>query len=360
MNRSGVIDLIKVLSAQVIVLHHFVIYSPMAQVLATQWPTCVGWLDDHGRLAVQPFLVIGGYLAALSIRRHPPDRFWSGVVQRYGRLMPPLAISLALVVLITWAVGHHLEGAEWVSPLPSPGLFLAHLFLLQDVLGLPAISAGVWYVAIDIQLFALFLLFHKITRFYSQRLSIQVMSFLLSVLTLASLHEFSRQPWLDMWAIYFFSAYGLGALVAWCQAHPAARGWLVLTIALLLLDILWDPRPRPICALLTAGVLWLWGQRRAPTDQAWVPALQRAGDGTYAIFVSHFAVIIFSSAMWEWLRPQTVEAASVFLLGAWLLTLAVGHCVDRGAKGLNIGFLRQPRAHFPILNEPKDPPSRRS
>jgi hypothetical protein len=349
----------KVLAAQMIVAHHFVIYSPMADVLSTQWPGWVAWLDDHGRLAVQPFLVMGGYLAAVSIGRRQPGPFWVGVGRRYWRLMPPLAISLGLVVLVTWSVGHHLEGADWVSPLPSLGSFLAHLFMLQDVLGLASISAGVWYIAIDLQLFALFLLLHKIGAIYVHRLSVDVLSFMVAALTLVSIHGLSRQPWLDMWAIYFFSAYGLGVLVAWSKAHQAARGWLALTVALLLLDVLWDPRVRPVCALFAAGLLWLWGQSRVDSTRAWVRFLHRAGDGSYAVFVSHFAVIILSSAVWELLQPQDTGVAGLFLLGAWLLTLAVGHGVDRGAQGLNAWFQPKPLDKHPHPAASVPPRSRR-
>jgi hypothetical protein len=34
---------------------------------------------------------------------------------------------------------------------------IAHIFLLQDILGFDALSAGIWYVAIDFQLFVLLL-----------------------------------------------------------------------------------------------------------------------------------------------------------------------------------------------------------
>jgi hypothetical protein len=213
--------------------------------------------------------------------------------------------------------------------------------MLQDVLGLASISAGVCYIAIDLQLFALFLLLHKIGAIYFHRFTVDLQSFMVAALTLVSIHGLSRLPWLDIWAIYFFSAYGLGVLVAWSKAHQSARGWLALTVALLLLDILWDPRIRSVCALFAAGFLWLWGQSRTDGTQAWVRFLHRAGDGSYAIFVSHFSVIILSSAVWELLQPQDSGVVGWFLLGTWLLTLTVGLGVDRGAQRLNAWLQRK-------------------
>ncbi len=87
-------------------------------------------------------------------------------------------------------------------------------------------------------------------------------------------------------------------------------------------------------ALATASVLLAWTQRQDRGARPWAGLLQRLGDGSYALFVSHFAVILFMSAIWESQAPEGVEAASLYLLAAWLLALGVGHGVDRLSQGL--------------------------
>ncbi len=334
MSRSAAIDFIKALAAQVIVWHHLVLYTPMAEVLSERWPLWFDWLDTHGRLAVQPFLVIGGFLAAKSMGRRQTVFFWASVGRRYLRLMPALVVSLCLVVLVTWVLGEHLRDAEWASPLPDAGIFLAHVFMLQDLLGVGSISAGAWYLAIDLQLFALYVVLVKISARWSPRVTVPALSAMLTGLTLASVHVFSRQPMLDIWAIYFFSAYGLGVLVAWSLTHRVAQYWLALTVALWLIDVALDPRPRPLLALATGAVLLAWSKRQTHGAWPWTGLLQRLGDGSYALFVSHFAVILFVSAIWESQSPEGVGAAWLYLLAAWLLALGVGHGVDRFSQGL--------------------------
>lgn len=76
--RSLLIDGLKVVAAQLIVLHHIVLYAPMADVLA--WPSVRDFLIDEARFVVQIFLVIGGYLAAQGLSRHT-----HGLTQRRHR-----------------------------------------------------------------------------------------------------------------------------------------------------------------------------------------------------------------------------------------------------------------------------------
>jgi len=54
------IDAFKAAGCLLIVLHHLAFYGPMSDVVATAWPGTVNWLYDHGRLAVQFFLVCAG------------------------------------------------------------------------------------------------------------------------------------------------------------------------------------------------------------------------------------------------------------------------------------------------------------
>ena len=59
-DRSLLIDGLKALAAQIIVIHHLVSYGPMAAAAGVAVPDVVEWFSYYGRWAVQVFLVACG------------------------------------------------------------------------------------------------------------------------------------------------------------------------------------------------------------------------------------------------------------------------------------------------------------
>ena len=53
--RYPLIDVLKALAAQFIVLHHFSVYGPVSDSLHAAWPWVMGMLYEYGRIAVQVF-----------------------------------------------------------------------------------------------------------------------------------------------------------------------------------------------------------------------------------------------------------------------------------------------------------------
>ena len=66
-SRAPWIDTLKGAACIAIVWHHLAFYGPMSDVALPLAPNLIAWLYDHARLAVQVFLVLGGYLAASSL-----------------------------------------------------------------------------------------------------------------------------------------------------------------------------------------------------------------------------------------------------------------------------------------------------
>jgi len=91
--RSLLIDGLKVLASQLIVLHHIVLYAPMADTVASAWNGATEFLIDEARYVVQIFLVIGGFLAAQGLSRGV-DSLPRMLLARYLRLVPMLAVAL--------------------------------------------------------------------------------------------------------------------------------------------------------------------------------------------------------------------------------------------------------------------------
>ena len=72
--REPHIDSLKVIASQLIVLHHFAAYGPLADALEGVTPRLASWFYDYARMAVQVFLVLGGFLAARSLAPNSATR----------------------------------------------------------------------------------------------------------------------------------------------------------------------------------------------------------------------------------------------------------------------------------------------
>ena len=318
--RSLLIDGLKILAAQLIVLHHVVLYAPMADTVAPDWPTVRSFLVDEARFVVQTFLVIGGFLAAQGLSRGI-DNLPRALLARYLRLVPMLAVAL-LAVLAASALLPPGRWPDWVTPWPTLGQFIAHLLLLQDVLGIPSLSAGAWYVSIDFQLYALLAV-------GAAMLPRAVLPWATAALSLASLGGFSRDDAFDVWALYFFGAYGLGALAAWAgRSRPLA--WMFGIVCAVHLAVAgFEARPRVALACLTAIALataasrWQARGRNARWLAYW-------SDASYGVFLIHYAVIVAMTALWLRLNLGGPAAAWSLLLACWAASLAAGAALQRG------------------------------
>ena len=332
--RYPLIDILKALAVQFIVLHHFSVYGPVSDALHMAWPRMTGLLYEDGLIAVQVFLVVGGYLAARALSL--PIAGWrlreSAVVKRYLRLIVPYLFALGIVVLCSAWVRPWLT-PDLAAPLPSWQQWLAHVTLLQCILGMESLAAGAWYVAMDFQLFSvLTLLLWLSGGGQTKRAQTAV-----SLLCVASFLVFNRQAELDAWAVYFFGAYGLGALAWWArrQEQPSAPDasalyaqamfGLVLVFGLLALAL--DFRIRVALALGVALALVRWGTAsklpaRCRKPQAMVQAMSLH---SYALFLVHFPVLLLVNAAFTRLgfRPETASQASALGWGiaGWAASL---------------------------------------
>ncbi len=318
LERSFTVDVLKVVAAQFIVWHHFAAYGPMADTMTLMWPQWMEWLYRYARLAVQVFLVVGAYLAAQSVMNKPVTQPLKIIFKRYLRLVPFYMLALALISLAV-ALSRSTIHADWLPSEPSLWQFLAHTFLLHDLLGFAALSSGVWYVAIDFQLYTLLILLcYSLQSPSNRRLSVIV-----ALLCVASMWQFNRVDELDIWAIYFFAAYGLGILAAWAKRSrfEACVFWLTALLGLGALGL--EYRTRLSLALLTA--IWLVIKPRGMVH--WTPlkrTVHRLSNSAYVLFLTHFGAIVLFSAMWEkshFYDPYVALALTSF---AWLCCVGMG------------------------------------
>jgi peptidoglycan/LPS O-acetylase OafA/YrhL len=243
-------------------------------------------------------------------------------------LILPLLAALLLAVACA-ALARQWLSDDFIPDAPAWGQALAHAGLLQGVLGVDSLSAGVWYVAIDFQLFALMVLLLWLGRHRHWPMA------LLLGLMLASLFFFNRDEDWDNWALYFFGAYGLGAAAFWA-GNTRRPGWLLVLLAGVgLLALVFDFRERIALALTVALLLGLlqWRQNTVTSPVHLWASLSNAvallGKTSYALFLVHFSVLMLGNALFERLGLDGTWPAVLLLLGCWA-----------GCIGLAVGFER--------------------
>lgn len=329
--QFGFIDLLKFVAAQLIVLHHLAFYGPMSDYVRPIAPTLIEWLDSNARIAVQVFLVIGGFLAAKSLSPQgtslisdPIRVLW----RRYMKLVPPfMAASVLAVGASAWA-------GQWmthysISATPTVLQLVAHALLLHSILGVESVSAGAWYVAIDFQLYALMTVLLWLTGKIASRRSLPWLAPALVVVGVsASLFYFNRDAAWDVWAPYFFGSYGLGVIAWWARGLSRRPTVVALLIAALLLPTLGalviDFRSRIVIALLVACALLLVSRRGwlfSHQQLSWISAFGRI---SYSIFLVHFPVCLIVNAGFARFVPAQPWMQAGGMLIAWAASLGAG------------------------------------
>jgi peptidoglycan/LPS O-acetylase OafA/YrhL len=245
-SQFGLINLLKAVAAQLIVLHHLAFYGPMADHARALFPALIDWLSSSARIAVQVFLVVGGFLAAKSLApsghagyADPLRAIW----RRYAKLAPAfLAATLIAAVASTLA-------AQWMShDSISPPATLAQLSA-HAAAWRCSISAGAWYVAIDFQLYVLMVAALWVGGIVEGKRPLAWLMPLAAAfgITLSLLYFNLDADW-DNWAPYFFGSYGLG-LMAWWASEPRRKPGIAVLLMMM--------------ALLPAVAGWRWNSAAA-------------------------------------------------------------------------------------------------
>ena len=338
-HRMPVIDALRAFAALSVLLTHFVSYFPMSDTVWDVFPGTFEWICDYGGMAVQAFLVIGGFLAtrAMSpqgqaLRVSPLPLIW----RRYVRLVVPYMAAVSLSVIAVWIVDPVMDH-EAIPARATLTQWLAHVSLLQNVLGFESLSAGVWYVAIDFQLFSVtaLLLWLGRIRFVAPAL----------VLTLAviSMFWFNRDDDWDNWALYFFGSYGLGAAAWWTSNRETRPVWLGVIALVTAAALVVEFRERLTIALVVALTLAI--SRRTGFLERWTDfrPLAFLGRISYSLFLVHFPVLLLANGLYTALGLSSAESAMAGLFLAFVASMTLATVFYRWVEAPSSSLTRGAR-----------------
>lgn len=339
-SRLACIDALKAVSSQLIVLHHLAFYGPMSDAAHALAPGLIGWLADYARIAVQVFLVVSGFLAARSLApggiltaANPLGTIW----RRYQKLVVPFAVAI-LVAIAGAALARTWMTHDSIPAAPHLAQFVAHLLLLHNILDVDALSAGVWYIAIDLQLFALLVMVLWVARAAPRRRLPWGMA-LVGALAVASLFWFNRDASWDIWALYFFGAYGMGTLAYWVSNPGRSPMALILLASLGVAALVVDFRLRIAVALATALLLAI--SRRGDWLERW-PGGRLAdlsayfGKISYSVFLVHFPVCLVVNAAVSHLAPGQPVLNALGMGAAWVASNLAGAVFHRYVESVDV------------------------
>lgn len=339
--RLEFLDMLRAVASHLLVWHHLAFYGPLADHAYPLAPLLIDWLGDQARMVVQVFLVIGGFGTALRLTRLNTAGwrpFCRELVRRYRRLVVPYLAILPLAVCANALASRWMDHPS-ISSSPTLPQLLAHALLVQDVLRYEPLSAGIWYLAIDFQLFALALAVSMLTTWWTGSRGAdarlrgrELTQVILGTLAMLSLFWFNRNPALDCWGIYHLGSYFLGMLVYWTISGSlsASRSWISLGMVGAALAVDW--RPRLLVAACTALMILLvvpYGRLRHWPDS---PLIRYFGRISFSLFLIHFPVCLVVSAwLSQWPLSPTQALAGMVAAWGWSVVMAIvlHHAVER-------------------------------
>ena len=333
--RFVFIDALRGLAAIMVALHHIDRYGPLPEAADTLFPDWIPTAIEDGRVVVQFFLVISGFVIAYSLRRTTISPRVAGqfAVRRLIRLgLPYWIIVFAVFALDMLAPRIGIPSAN--DPTPTAMQMMAHVFFLQDILGHGSVSAGLWFICIEVQFCLLYVVLLGLAQQlpWGKRTSAgpagsASLLLVFAPLAVVSLFMFNADVFdidvaNDAWVSYFFGTFFLGIIAWWALdgTVPRAAFWLYVLVVLVRLAIF--PTRQTTVALVAALMIYLAG--RGGRLDRWLGArwLQYLGRISYSFFLVHYPVSHVVTSVGYRLTGDSPRAALGWLVLAFVLSLA--------------------------------------
>lgn len=321
--RDPVIDMLKVIGSQTIALHHCTLYGPLAHDALSAAPFFLGFFHVYGRCAAQFFLLMGGYNATKHLSTHNRhSTLWHTILTRYKNIMPAYLIALMTIIAIATITRAYCV-MDFLGPQENFQQLISHMLLVQHILDIPSISAGVWYISIDMQLFVLSALCMKICR------NTQYFLYAVTLSIVSSLSYFSYLPQYDMYAWYFFASYGLGILIYYSihKNHIMTIHYMYLIIACTyVISNYYNFSTKNVFLLIASCIFYLLLHYRFPIPAITTRSLQWLSQRSYHLFLTHYGMIIIVNALYFYFINTYLASYSLWFIGLlWISSIAFAH-----------------------------------
>ncbi len=294
--RFALIDAIRGVAALGIACYHIDRYGPVPELVDPVLPAPIVWALKHSWIGVQFFFVIAGFVAAYSLRnaRITPAFAGNFTLRRLIRLGTPYWFVAILVAGLNFLATRWIGDASLADEV-TWSRFLAQLLFLPDIVGYENLSAGMWFVAIDLQFGLLLLLLLAVASWLSHGSpagSRRDQGSLLAVivpLALLALFHWNLDSDNEKWVLYFFHLTAFGAITWWVLDGRLSRAvfWGYLGVLLVGLAVRW--RLEVAIASVAGVTLYLSGRSGAiHYSGGWL--LQHIGRISYSLFLIHYLV----------------------------------------------------------------------
>jgi peptidoglycan/LPS O-acetylase OafA/YrhL len=332
--RLAFIHGLRGIAALAVALFHCYDSTPVADHVIATMPYVADQVIRRGFLGVDLFFVISGFVISLTLYRRLSTlgEFGRFFLRRQLRLDPPYWTAIALSVGSGLLVNHlrPLTGA----PVPGVGAVIAHLFYLQDFLGIKDIVGVFWTLCMEVQFYLFFGVI--ILRFQKSSVSgrtigwVMLPLYILSIACFWDLVPSPRGLFLPRWFEFFT---GVILFLFWRQ--QISRAQLLVYQGTLLLMLLVNPHTENGMAwLTTATVLFisLAFAIAAKTGgiKTWfdTPVLRYLGNISYSLYLMHAVVGIRLLKLVVRPGDTAVQAWALYAVGL-LASIAAADMVYR-------------------------------
>lgn len=331
------LDGIRGLGALSIATFHIWDYGPLP-IAAEQWlPQVRQAIFTWGWVAVHWFFVISGLVAVYTWRDEPLTLRRAGrhLSRRVLRLGVPYWLVVALVAGLTAVAIRGWNDRSLNEELPTWSQLAAHGLFLQDIVGQPHLSTGLWFVCIEVQFGLLFLALTAVVQRLggqSRRPSGGVLLLVFAPLALWSLFVAVSESESDMWVWHFYCHIFFGILIGFVLKQAVHPIWFWVYVAAAGLRLVWDYEDNVASAFVagtTIGAASHLGGLQTWLGQA---AFQYLGRISYSLFLIHYPVSWLVGKLGHGLTGDHPQWAVFWLVLSLAASVPAAHALHRGAE----------------------------
>ncbi|MEN6405402.1 MAG: acyltransferase [Thermoguttaceae bacterium] len=345
------LDALRGLGALGVACYHIHRYHPLRAPVDSLLPQFLQTALLYGWIGVPVFFLIAGFVAAHSLRNTSmsPGEFGNYALRRVVRLGVPYWTTILFVVALDFVVRYGLHAASLVSPLRGPRVLVNFLFL-QDILGYRNISAGTWFVCIDLQFGLLFALLWTVAQRAASRPWVRSLLLILLFIPpgLLSLYWFiNLRTQYDMWVLYFFCMPLFGALAWWALERRIPRVVFWAFAAAMAVGLAHGWRLEIVIALIAGVIIYGVGRAGHLTDWLAGRRLQYLGRISYSLFLIHYPVGWIVVSLGHWLTNGNPVLAVGWLFVAMAVSLIAADWMYRFVELPSVRLAARLKARHP-------------